>query len=144
MDVKTVIVGAGALIHCTSTNRYLFLLRDKGKFSNTWGLVGGKIEHNETILQGLKREIQEELGGEILDAKFLPIEKFTSSNKKFFYHTFLIKVEEEFIPNLNTEHKGFCWVTIDNCPKPTHPGLEKLLNSNSLLQKFKIHQSLKD
>jgi len=144
MDAESLIIGAGALILCSTTNRYLFLLRNKGKFSNTWGTVGGKVEKNESILSGLKREIREELGGEILDAKILPIEKFTSSNSKFVYHTFLIKVEEEFVPTLNNEHKGFCWVILEHCPRPAHPGLNRILNSDSLMQKLKTHQNIKD
>ena len=69
--------GCGAIIVCSSTNRYLFLLRSSGKFPETWGLAGGKIEPGETIEQGLLREIKEELGGEIQGAKILPIEKYT-------------------------------------------------------------------
>jgi len=113
----------GALIYCTKTKRYLFLLREGGKFARTWGFVGGKIEQGESILDGLTREIREELGGEIRGAKVVPIEQYTSDNQKFVYHTFLIKVEEEFVPDLNNEHSGYCWVKLDNYPKPLHPGV---------------------
>lgn len=47
----------GALIYCTTTARYLFLLRNNGKFSNTWGIAGGKIDPGETPIQSLYREI---------------------------------------------------------------------------------------
>ena len=90
-------INCGALILCTSTNRYLFLLRSDASYPNTWGIVGGKVEKNETITQGLIREIREELGGEIRGAEIIPIEEFISENKRFTYHTFLIKVEEEFV-----------------------------------------------
>ena len=66
------------MIYCTTTNRYLFLLRSDGKFPDTWGLVGGKIETGESIIDGLNREIQEEMGGEIKGAKIVPIEQFIS------------------------------------------------------------------
>jgi 8-oxo-dGTP pyrophosphatase MutT (NUDIX family) len=134
------IVGCGALIYCTKTKRYLFLLRDKGKYSDTWALVGGKIENQESIIEGLYREINEELGGSILDAKLLPIDKFSSTNEKFVYHTFLIKVEEEFVPDLNLEHKGYCWVSLDHVPKPLHPGLHRILNSDSIRTKLIAQQ----
>jgi 8-oxo-dGTP pyrophosphatase MutT (NUDIX family) len=119
-------------------------LRDKGKYANTWGLVGGKIEPNESILSGLEREINEELGGKILGAKILPIEKYTSDNEKFIYHTFLIKVEEEFMPDLNAEHKGYCWVPLEDYPKPLHPGILRILNSETVKKKLDIHQTIKD
>ena len=144
MATEHLIVGCGALIFCTKTKRYLFLLRNKGKFDNTWGLVGGKIEQGESVLIGLQREIQEELGGQIIGAKTIPIEKFTSSNEKFVYHTFLITVEDEFVPELNIEHKGFCWVNIDNLPKPWHPGLNRLITSDFIKQKMKLLEKTKD
>lgn len=113
----------GAMIYCPATERYLFLLRNGPKFGNTWGLVGGKIDSGESILDGLNREIQEELGGVIKDARIIPVEQYTSDDGHFVYHTFLIKVDEEFAPVLNNEHKGFCWVRLEDHPRPLHPGL---------------------
>lgn len=138
------LTSCGALIYCKATKRYLFLLRKSSKFSNTWGIVGGKVESGETIISGLEREIKEELGGEIKGAKIIPLEKYTSENKKFVYHTFLIKVEEEFVPLLNNEHKGYCWTSIEDCPKPIHPGLEKTLHVNRIIEKINVFQSIKD
>jgi len=138
------ITSCGALIYCSSTKRYLFLLRGNGKIPNTWGIAGGKIETNESIIQGLTREIKEELGGEIINAKIIPLEKFTSDNNKFTYHTFLIKVEEEFVPLLNDEHKGYCWTSIADCPKPIHPGLEKTLSINTNVDKLAVLENIKD
>lgn len=134
----------GALIYCTSTHRYLFLLRNGDKFDNTWGLVGGKVESGETIEQGLKREIFEEMGGEIQGAKILPIEKYTSTNNKFVYHTFLIKVEEEFVPVLNDEHKGYCWVPLDNHPKPLHPGVWRTFKFKNIIDKIRTLEKITD
>lgn len=136
--------GCGALIYATSTKRYLFLNRNTGKFPNTWGLVGGKVEHNETIENGLVREISEELGGIVQDAKIIPIEQYTSESGIFVYHTFLIKVEDEFIPVLNSEHKGYCWVSLDGLPRPLHPGVEKTLSSNTIRTKLNTIERIKD
>ena len=133
----------GAMIYCTATKRYLFLLRNDGKFPDTWGLVGGKIERGESILAGLHREIEEELGGKILGAKVIPIEQFVSDNKKFVYHTFLIKVEEEFVPALNKEHKGFCWVPLEFFPKPLHPGVFRTIRLEKSRNKLKTQEKLK-
>ena len=130
------------MIYCTTTNRYLFLLRNNGRYSNTWGLVGGKIELNETVQQGLEREIQEELGGIIKDAKYVPVEQFTSENGKFVYHTFLVKVEEEFVPVLNHEHRGYCWVELNDHPKPLHPGLWRSFNFDIVKKKIRTLESI--
>ena len=57
-----VIKAAGALFLSRSTNRYLFLLRDDDTYSDTWGLVGGRVENDEQIIDCLHREITEEIG----------------------------------------------------------------------------------
>lgn len=126
----------GALIYCSRTQRYLFLLRNGKRYPNTWGLVGGKIEEGETELEALHREIREEMGGEIKGAIVLPIEKYTSNKNTFEYHTFLIKVEEEFVPELNNEHKGYCWVKLDDFPKPLHPGVWRTFKLKSSRDKI--------
>ena len=130
------------MIYCTTTNRYLFLLRNNGRYSDTWGLVGGKIELNETVQQGLEREIQEELGGIIADAKLIPIEKFTSDSHNFEYHTYVIKVDEKFIPELNREHRGYCWVPLSDYPKPLHPGVWRTFKFNSVVDKLRTIEQL--
>ena len=116
------IEGCGALIYCTTTHRYLFLLRAGSKHAGSWGLVGGKLEPGETVGQALLREIHEEIGAVIQDPKLIPIEKFTSDNN-FVYHTFLITVPQEFVPVLNEEHRGYAWLPLSDHPKPLHPGV---------------------
>lgn len=138
------IIGCGALIYSTSTKRYLFLLRSKGRYTNTWGIVGGKVDSTENIKQALIREIQEELGGEIKDAQYMSVDKYESNNKDFAYYTFLVKVEEEFVPDLNKEHKGYCWVTLEDIPEPIHPGLAMTINSKIKRENLRILQKAKN
>ena len=54
------IESVGAFIYCAKTQRYLFLLRNSSKYAGTWGVVGGKVEANEQIIESLAREIEEE------------------------------------------------------------------------------------
>ena len=77
--------GVGALIYARSSNRYLFLLRNKSRHAGSWGIVGGKIELGETVIHGLVREIQEEIGGDYSARKFIPLETCTADNRKFVY-----------------------------------------------------------
>jgi len=141
MDSSTV-EGAGAFIYCTSTNRYLFLLRNNSKYSGSWGLAGGKIEVGENLLDSLHRELEEELKFNVGFSKVIPIEKFTSENNKFSYHTFLIPIQEEFVPILNNEHRGFCWVNLDDYPKPLHPGVWRTINFKEVVDKIKTLESI--
>ena len=136
------IEGTGALIYSIKTHRYLFLLRNGSKYSGTWGLPGGKIDRGETVAQALAREIEEELGGVITGAKLIPIEKFTSENGKFTYHTFLIPVDDEFVPVLNDEHRGYAWLSVEDHPKPLHPGVWRTINFNEVVAKLKTVEKL--
>ena len=137
-------IGCGALIFSKSTNRYLFLLRNQKKHAGHWGLVGGGVEVGESPVQALQREIVEEIG-EIQFEKIIPLEKFTSENSNFEYHTYLITVNEEFVPVLNDEHRGYAWTGIDDYPKPLHPGVWRTFSFKSVINKIKtvetvIHQ----
>jgi 8-oxo-dGTP pyrophosphatase MutT (NUDIX family) len=131
------IEGVGTFIYSISTHRYLFLLRNSTKYAGTWGLAGGKIDANEQILGSLTRELKEELGYEFQDVKVIPIEKFTSDNGNFAYHTFLIPIEEEFVPILNYEHRGYSWVSLEDHPKPLHPGVWRTINFTAVIEKIK-------
>ena len=134
---------AGAIIYSLSTKRFLFLLRDSlKKHRGTWGLVGGKLEENERPVQALLRESKEELAADFSNNKILPIETFTSENNGFIYYTFLIIVNQEFLPTLNAEHRGYAWVNIEDYPTPLHPGVWKTFNFDSVLTKLRIVKDL--
>ena len=139
---SSAVEGIGTFIYSVSTQRYLFLLRNSSKYSGTWGLAGGKIEAGEQLLESLYRELTEELGYEFNNTKVIPIEKFTSDSNKFTYHTFLIPVDEEFVPNLNHEHRGYCWVSLEDHPKPLHPGVWRTVNFSAVVKKIKTLESV--
>lgn len=134
--------GCGALVYSKNTNRYLFLLRNKHRQQSYWGIPGGRIEAGETVIQGLVREIKEEIGCDYTGRKFIPLETFTSDNEKFVYYTFLVTVDEEFVPALNAEHRGYCWVEIKDHPKPLHPGLWRTFNFDIIKKKIKTLESI--
>jgi len=132
----------GALIYCIQTHRYLFLLRNGTRHSDRWGIVGGKVETGESVIQALNREIQEELGGEIKNAKIIPIEQYTSDDAKFVFHTYLISVDEEFIPVLNNEHRGYCWVPLADHPRPLHPGVWRSFKFAAIVDKLQTMETV--
>lgn len=124
---------AGALIVSKSSKRFLLGLRSENtSYSGTWGLFGGKVNFNEKIIKGLERELKEEIGkiGKIL--RIIPINIYTHPTKHYDYYSYLIIVENEFIPELNQEHNGYAWIKMDAWPKPLHPSVKKLLSSKLL------------
>ena len=136
------IEGVGTFIYCVPTQRYLFLLRNQSRYSGTWGLAGGKIDAGEQLLTSLHRELTEELGFDFTDTKVIPLEKFTSDNGNFTYHTFLIPLMEEFTPHLNDEHRGYSWVRLEDHPKPLHPGVWRTINFQAVISKIKTLESI--
>ena len=68
--------------------------------------------------------------------RLIPLEKFTSTDNAFEYHTWVCIVDREFVPVLNDEHIGYAWITVGTWPKPMHPGLWSTLNIDSVQQKL--------
>jgi 8-oxo-dGTP pyrophosphatase MutT (NUDIX family) len=131
----------GVWFYAMDTQRYLYLLRDDPKHPDTWGLPGGKIESGETMLGAMQRECQEELGFVPEYIKLTPLEKFTSVDGIFAYHTFFCSVANEFVPCLNDEHTGWAWIASGRWPKPMHPGLWSTVNFDAVRDKIRNIES---
>jgi 8-oxo-dGTP pyrophosphatase MutT (NUDIX family) len=127
---------AGILFYAADTKKRLFLFRSTVKHKGTWGLVGGKLEVGETLLEGLLRETQEEIGFVPEISKIIPVEKFTSADDRFSYHTFLCVTPKEFLPHLNHEHSGYCWLAVGEWPRPLHPGLWSTISAAEVKTKI--------
>ena len=126
---------AGVFFYSARTKRLLFLLRNDEKNQGNWGIPGGKIEKGETLIAGIERECKEEIDYFPESAKLLPIQKFV--NNAFTYHTFFCIISDEFMPRLNWEHSGYCWVDSEHYPKPLHPGLFNTVNFDVVQEKIK-------
>lgn len=135
-----IVNAVGIWFYSITTDRYLYLLRNDERNPNTWGLPGGKCDGNETLFETIKRECEEELGQWPEIVKLVPIEKFTSGDQNFCYHTFFCSVGKEFIPVLNHEHTGYAWIDSNTWPKPMHPGLWSTVNFNEIKQKISMIQ----
>ena len=134
--MKENIVCSGALFYSTATKRFLFLQRTDKKPQGSWGLVGGRSKFTESAFEGLKREIKEEVGDTPRYKKTIPLEMFTSNDQKFYFHTYLIAIDNEFIPKLNDEHSGYCWTAFECWPKNLHMGLRNTLNNKAIKGKL--------
>lgn len=137
-DNMAKLISAGALFKSLKTDRYFFVLRSQNSsYPGRFSLVGGKIHINEPTLEGLTREIVEEIGFMPIVKSWTSFNKYVSADGRFTYHSILITTPYEFIPHLNKENDGYAWVKIDNPPKPLHPRLKEVLSSNILLDCIK-------
>lgn len=75
---------SGAILR-NSKGEILFQLRDeKGRNPNKWAIFGGGIEENETPLNALIREINEELGIKLTKRDIIKHHKFHLINYNIF------------------------------------------------------------
>ena len=130
------IICSGALFYAINTKRFLLLQRTDFKTRGMWGLVGGRARYTESAFEGLKSEIVEEVGKTSTFKKIIPLEMFTSNDQKFYFNTFVIAIENEFIPILNKEHSGYCWTAFECWPKNLHAGLRNTLNNKAIKGKL--------
>ena len=92
---------------------------DRGVFPNKWGLPGGGVEPGEQMYQALEREIREELGVSLLDAKPLFFKDglhkktFSDGSKREIYMVFLLfecRISSTETICLNDEFCEYAWV----------------------------------
>jgi len=43
---------------------------------------------------------------------------------------------------LNSEHRGYCWVYLEDHPRPLHPGLWRSFNFDVILNKIRVLESV--
>lgn len=126
----------GVLFYASDTGRHLFLLRADRESS--WGLPGGKVERGESLAAAVERECREETGFWSSELRLFPLEQYTGAEGRFVYHTFYSIIPYEFVPRLNSEHRGYAWVESGQYPRPLHRGLFNTLNYDSIQQKIEI------
>lgn len=136
------ITAVGVWFYSVDTHRYLYLMRNDPKHPHTWGLPGGKSELGETLIDTMTRECAEELGAMPEYLRLVPLEKFTTADAGFSYHTFFCSVAQEFVPRLNNEHAGYAWIASGTWPKPMHPGLWSTVNFDAIRDKISTIEQL--
>lgn len=138
MERGIVTEAVGVWFYAQDTQKYLYLMRQDPRHPQSWALPGGKVDLGENLLAAIDRECREELGMMPEHERLIPIEKFTSANGKFCYHTFFCSVHREFQPRLNHEHLGYAWIHSGVWPRPMHPGLWNTVNLEEISAKVSL------
>ncbi len=98
-DISTV----AKVVIIDNKDRVLFLKRSNymNKFAGEWDLPGGHLKDNESLFEGLEREVEEETGLSISEPKLISID----NNLHFFYCNYdsqPVKISHE-----HTEYRFF-------------------------------------
>ncbi|QTN31456.1 HAD hydrolase-like protein [Akkermansiaceae bacterium] len=128
----------GALIHDGAGK--ILMIRTH-KWSNKWGIPGGKIERGETCEDALRREMMEETALEISDIRFVMVQESIDSPQfirpeHFLLINYIAKADSHEV-TLNDEAEEYAWVTPDDAfrldlNKATKILLEKVLEEKLL------------
>lgn len=118
-------VAVGALI---ADGRVLLGLRspDKHAHPNAWDLPGGVIEHGESELDALARELREELGVSVQPRSISPLCRIVVGDNEDAAHlsVWLVGAWEGTPTNLAPEeHVEFGWFAADDLPPLVHPSV---------------------
>lgn len=109
---------------------------NEGSMPGEWSIPGGKLEKDESPLDGAVREFYEETHLEITKPiTFCGIlKRYTRNGEqlKGQMFTFLMDIEEEIFPNLEdafdgSEHTECDYFTLDDLPKPLGKELQNLI-----------------
>lgn len=113
-DFKKAVEVSTVFMECA--DKILLLQRCEGKIqSNTWCIPGGKLERGEAPLEGLVREIEEELYlfPDPLDLHFVKTVYVRHSTIDYVLHLFKWTLDTYPEIKINsTEHRDFIWQPI--------------------------------
>ena len=120
-----------------ANNKVLLCKRNNdGSLPGEWSIPGGKLEDNETPIDGAVREFYEETNLKVNSPLNLcgMLKRYTRDGKnvKGLMYTFLMEVDKEMNPDLEnaydgSEHTECGYFSYDELPKPIGVELKRLL-----------------
>lgn len=110
------LVGQKAIVS-NRQNQILVLQRsEKTRGGGKWSLPGGAMEHNETPIDSIKREIMEETKLEVTDIKPFSFKSYANKGDFVLIIGYVCRTESDEV-TLNWEHDNYKWLTKDEALK---------------------------
>jgi 8-oxo-dGTP pyrophosphatase MutT (NUDIX family) len=119
LDKPETLTSVGSIVACflEHEEHFLFLKRSEVEQSpGTWCVPGGKLEQQETPIEGARRELFEETQLEIPSLSFVRRVFLTLSlqpTQGLDMYIFYAALDEKLQPTLNFEHTEHKWMTFD-------------------------------
>jgi len=96
--------------------RILLGMKKRGFAVGRWNGFGGKVEENETIEEAARREIKEEAGIDVNDAKKIGIIEFSFQNDPKVLEVHIFKSEDFIGEPSESEEMNPKWFHVDEIP----------------------------
>ena len=122
-------------------NKLLLIKRtsDNKHFANAWEIPGGRLEIGEDPIQGVKREVKEEVGIDIEILYPLSIKHFVRDDGQTITKlNFLCKALNSNV-KLSDEHSVFEWVPLEKCKDKLVTQYHHLVD---VFNKLELHKHL--
>ena len=109
-----------------------------GVGENDWEFAGGGLKFGEDLLDGLTREIREEVGLTVRIGKLLyAISRLVSPQQQIVLLTYLCYADTDMVV-LSDEHKNFLWATREQLEELLTKPMLNDLAFNSVLEQIDI------
>ena len=124
-------ISAGVLIQAKDIGNFLLLKRSIiCNDPHTWGLLSGGIDKGESVLEGLKREVNEEIQ---IDPEIIEYQKIHEENSEYgIFHYYWGFTTSEFIPKLDEENDAYGWFSKNTLPFPLYPKLKDKIDNHGI------------
>ena len=132
---------ASALIWCRITDTVLFILRSElGNDPLQWAFPGGHVEPGESYDEALHRELQEEIGRDLINNPKVLLSVSHTTEPAFTHKCYAIAVNKQFKPKLNWEHVDFKWKALGEMPEPQTWSIGMLMSNDEAAERLKQFQ----
>lgn len=118
-------------------NKEILLLKRDGKLSygNMYSLPGGHLEKSESIVDGMIRELKEEIGVEFKPSELELIKVINRriKNDNYIDFVFIGNLNDRKVSNLEKDRcQKIIYRTIDKLPRNSIPVLKRITKDNNL------------